>query len=101
MPETKEVEHLAKGKEEKTFVVDDQAKITKATESLAFADLKPWMGVEMEYKQEKGKMTSTVIKVSAPNSYLKENKKSQILRVTNEEIAFELGIAVNAVIDIR
>ncbi len=66
---------VAKGKEEKTFVVDEQAKITKGTESLTFADLKLGMGVEIEYKQEKGKMIAMVIKVSAPKAETKPEQK--------------------------
>ena len=52
----------------KTFVVDEQAMTTKGNESLTSTDLKTWMGVVVEYKQEKDRMIAMVIKVSAPKA---------------------------------
>ena len=59
---------VAKGKEEKTFAIDDQAKITKGKEALKLDDLKAGMNVSIEYKKEGDKNIATSIKVSAPKA---------------------------------
>jgi hypothetical protein len=57
---------VAKGKEEKTFVVDDNTKITKAKKDLTFADLKAGMSIVVGYKKEMDKNMAATIKVAAP-----------------------------------
>ena len=59
---------VAKGKESKTFGVDDKTKITKGKDALTFADLKAGMNVVVEYKKEMDKMIAVTIKVSAPKA---------------------------------
>jgi hypothetical protein len=59
---------VAKGKEEKTFAIDDKTKITKGKEALKFEDLKAGMNVSIEYKKEMDKMIAGTIKVSAPKA---------------------------------
>ena len=52
-------------KEEKTFVTDDNTKITKAGKDMSFGDLKKGANVSVEYKKDGEKMLATAIKVSA------------------------------------
>jgi Cu/Ag efflux protein CusF len=59
---------VAKGKEEKTFGVTADTKITKGKETLKFEDLKAGMNVAIEYKKEMDKMIAATIKVSAPKA---------------------------------
>ena len=59
---------VAKGKEEKTFAIDDKTKITKGKEALKFEDLKAGMNVAIGYKTEMDKMMAATIKVSAPKA---------------------------------
>jgi len=59
---------VAKGKEEKTFAIDDKTKITKGKEALKFEDLKAGMNVAIGYKTEMDKMMAVTIKVSAPKA---------------------------------
>ena len=59
---------VAKGKEEKGFVVDDKTKITKGKDTLSFADLKAGMNVVIEYKKDGDKLIAGTIKVSAPKA---------------------------------
>ena len=59
---------VAKGKEEKSFVVDDKTKITKGKDTLSFADLKAGMNVVIEYKKDGDKLIAGTIKVSAPKA---------------------------------
>jgi Cu/Ag efflux protein CusF len=59
---------VAKGKEEKTFAIDDQTKITKGKEALKIDDLKAGTNVSIEYKKEGDKNIATSIKASAPKA---------------------------------
>ncbi len=59
---------VAKAKEEKTFAVTTDTKITKGKEALKFEDLKAGMNVVIEYKKEMDKMIAVTIKVSAPKA---------------------------------
>jgi hypothetical protein len=63
---------VAKAKEEKTFVVTADTKITKGKETLKFEDLKAVMNVVVEYKKETvdkiEKLIAVTIKVSAPKA---------------------------------
>ncbi len=55
-------------KSEKTFVVDDKTKITKAGKEMPFADLKNGMHVSIEYKKDGDKMVAATIKAAAPKA---------------------------------
>ena len=57
---------VAKGKTEKTFVIDESTKITKGKETVALADLKAGTNVVVEAKKEVDKLIASTIKVSAP-----------------------------------
>lgn len=59
---------VAKGKTEKTFVVDDQTKITKGKETLKLDDLKAGTNVVVESKKEAEKDVAVTIKASAPKA---------------------------------
>ncbi len=59
---------VAKGKVEKSFVVNADTKITKGKEALKFEDLKAGMNVSVEYKKEMDKMVAVAIKVSVPKA---------------------------------
>jgi Cu/Ag efflux protein CusF len=59
---------VVKGKESKTFIVDDKTKITKGKDALTFADLKAGMNVVIEYKKDGEKLIAVTIKVSAPKA---------------------------------
>ena len=59
---------VVKGKESKTFIVDDKTKITKSKDALTFADLKAGMNVVIEYKKDGDKLIAVTIKVSAPKA---------------------------------
>ncbi|MGZ3513778.1 MAG: hypothetical protein ACXU93_07515 [Thermodesulfobacteriota bacterium] len=59
---------VAKGKTEKTFVVDDQTKITKGKETLKLDDLKAGTNVVVESKKEADKDVAVTIKASAPKA---------------------------------
>jgi Cu/Ag efflux protein CusF len=59
---------VVKGKESKTFIVDDKTKITKGKDALTFADLKAGMNVVLEYKKDGDKLIAVTIKVSAPKA---------------------------------
>ena len=59
---------VAKGKEEKTFVVTADTKIMKGKEALKFEDLKAGMTVAIDYKMEMDKMVAGTIKASAPKA---------------------------------
>jgi len=65
---------VVKGKESKTFIVDDQTKITKGKDALTFADLKAGMNVVIEYKKDGDKLIAVTIKVSAPKAAPKAAK---------------------------
>ncbi len=59
---------VAKGKDEKTFGVTADTKITKGKEALKFEDLKAGMNVNVGYKKDGEKLIASVIKVSAPKA---------------------------------
>lgn len=59
---------VAKGKEEKTFAIDDQTKIMKGKEALKLDDLKAGTNVSIEYKKEGDKNIATSVKASAPKA---------------------------------
>jgi len=59
---------VAKGKEEKTFVIDDKTKITKGKEALKLDDLKAGTNVTIEYKKDGDKNIAATIKASAPKA---------------------------------
>ncbi len=59
---------VAKAKEEKTFVVTADTKITKGKETLKFEDLKAGMNANVEYKKDGEKLIAATIKVSAPKA---------------------------------
>ena len=59
---------VAKGKEEKTFAIDDKTKITKGKEALKFEDLKAGMNVSIGYKKDGDKNMAVTIKASAPKA---------------------------------
>ena len=59
---------VAKAKEEKTFVVTTDTKITKGKETLKFEDLKAGMNAVVEYKKDGEKLIAATIKVSAPKA---------------------------------
>jgi len=59
---------VAKGKVEKTFIIDDETKITKGKDTLSFADLKAGMNVAIEYKKDGDKLIAVTIKVAAPKA---------------------------------
>lgn len=59
---------VAKKKVEKTFMVDETAKITKGKTNLTFADLKAGMSIVTEYKKDGDKLIAVTIKVSAPKA---------------------------------
>lgn len=59
---------VVKGKVEKTFVVNNETKITKGKDTLSFADLKAGMNVALEYKKDGDKLIAVTIKVSAPKA---------------------------------
>jgi hypothetical protein len=65
---------VAKGKQEKTFVVDDKSKITKGKDTLSFADLKGGMNLVIEYMKDGDKLIAVTIKVSAPKAPPKGGK---------------------------
>ena len=59
---------VAKGKEQKTFMVTADTKITKGKDALKFEDLKAGMNVVIEYKKDGDKNIAMTIKVSAPKA---------------------------------
>jgi Cu/Ag efflux protein CusF len=59
---------VAKGKDEKTFGVTADTKITKGKEALKFEDLKAGMNVVIGYKKDGDKNIAGTIKVSAPKA---------------------------------
>jgi Cu/Ag efflux protein CusF len=59
---------VVKGKDSKTFIVDDKTKITKGKDALTSADLKAGMNVVIEYKKDGEKLIAVTIKVSAPKA---------------------------------
>ena len=62
---------VAKGKTEKTFVIDESTKITKGKETIALADLKAGASVAIEAKKEGDKLIASTIKLSVPKAVKK------------------------------
>ena len=59
---------VAKGKTEKTFVIDESTKITKGKDTVALADLKAGLNVAIEAKKEGDKLIASTINMSAPEA---------------------------------
>jgi len=59
---------VVKGKAQKTFAVDENAKIIKGKTNLALADLKAKMPVRVEYKKEEAKMIAMTISIATPKA---------------------------------
>ena len=59
---------VAKGKMEKTFVINESTKITKGKETVALADLKAGLNVAIEAKKEGEKLIAVTINVVAPKA---------------------------------
>jgi len=59
---------VAKGKTEKTFVIDESTKITKGKDTVALTDLKAGLNVAIEAKKEGDKLIASTIKVSVPKA---------------------------------
>jgi hypothetical protein len=59
---------VAKGKVEKTFIINDETKITKGKDTLPFADMKAGMNGALEYKKDGDKLIAVTIKVAAPKA---------------------------------
>jgi Cu/Ag efflux protein CusF len=55
---------VAKGKDEKNFMVTADTKITKGKETLKFEDLKAGMNVSIEYNKDGDKNVAVAIKVA-------------------------------------
>ncbi len=62
-------------KDEKTFVINEQTKITKGKASLTAADLKKGMDVTISYKKDGDKIVAADIKVAVPKAPKKTEKK--------------------------
>jgi Skp family chaperone for outer membrane proteins len=63
---------VAKGKEEKTFVITDDTKITKGKAAIKFEDLKAGLHVHIGYKKEMDKNVAATIQTYAPKAHPKE-----------------------------
>jgi len=59
---------VAKGKTEKTFVINEGTKITKGKDAAALADLKAGLNVAIEAKKEGDKLIAATIDVAAPKA---------------------------------
>jgi len=55
-----------RGKESKTFVVDEKTKITRGKDTLSLDDLKQGLNVSIEFKKEMDKLIAVTIKVGKP-----------------------------------
>ena len=65
---------VVKGKDEKTFGVTADTKITKGKEALKFEDLKAGLNVSIEYKKDGDKLIAATIKAAAPKASPKAKK---------------------------
>ena len=63
---------VAKGKEEKTFVITDDTKITKGKTAIKFEDLKVGSHVHIGYKTEMDKNVAARIQAYAPKAHPSE-----------------------------
>jgi hypothetical protein len=63
---------VTKGKEEKTFVITDDTKITKGKAAIKFEDLKAGLHVHIGYKTEMDKNVAAKIQTYAPKAHPKE-----------------------------
>jgi Cu/Ag efflux protein CusF len=59
---------VAKGKTEKTVVIDDSTKITKGKDTASLADLKAGLNVAIEARKEGDKLIAATINVVAPEA---------------------------------
>ena len=67
---------VVKGKkDEKTILIGNKTKITKAGKEMAFGDLKAGMNVSVEYRKDGDKMFATSIKAAAPKAAKGEKKE--------------------------
>lgn len=57
---------VAKGKTEKTVVIDGSTKITKGKDAASLADLKAGLNVAIEARKERDKLIAATINVVAP-----------------------------------
>ncbi|MGZ3595029.1 MAG: hypothetical protein ACXWMO_06640 [Syntrophales bacterium] len=57
---------VARGKESKTFVVDEKTKITRGKDTLSLGDLKQGLNVTIEFKKETDKLIASTIKAAKP-----------------------------------
>jgi len=63
---------VAKGKEEMTFVITNDTKITKGKAAIKFEDLKAGLHVHIGYKKEMDKNVAATIQTYAPKAHPKE-----------------------------
>jgi Cu/Ag efflux protein CusF len=59
---------VARGKESKTFVVDEKTTITRGKDTLSLGDLKQGLNVSIEFKKEMDKLIAVTIKAGKPKS---------------------------------
>jgi len=57
---------VARGKESKTFAVDEKTKITRGKDTLSLGDLKQGLSVSIEFKKETDKLIAVTIKAAKP-----------------------------------
>jgi len=57
---------VARGKESKTFVVDEKTTITRGKDTLSLGDLKQGLNVSIEFKKEMDKLIAVTIKAGKP-----------------------------------
>jgi len=57
---------VARGKESKTFVVNEKTKITRGKDTLSLGDLKQGLNVSIEFKKEMDKLIAVTIKAGKP-----------------------------------
>jgi len=57
---------IARGKESKTFVVDEKTTITRGKDTLSLGDLKQGLNVSIEFKKEMDKLIAVTIKAGKP-----------------------------------
>ena len=63
---------VTKGKEEKTFVITNDTKITKGKAAIKFEDLKAGVHVHVGYKTEMDKNVAATIQTYAPKAHPSE-----------------------------
>jgi Cu/Ag efflux protein CusF len=57
---------IVRGKESKTFVVDEKTTITRGKDTLSLGDLKQGLNVSIEFKKEMDKLIAVTIKAGKP-----------------------------------